>query len=225
MAFRDSFFHRYIKFVRMHIPIAESLRHLLFVAPYALYGFVGIRNAPKNLPLKIVPGASGVFSKGWYPLEYPFFNLLKMSSWQKWLGAKKAKAILMEHVLEHFEEQAIFEILVNCKQFLDSGGVVRIAVPDGYNPSKEYIEYVKPGGFGIGSESHEVLLTYKTIKSIIERAGLECSLIEYYDEHGQFTKNTCDAKYGKIKRDSLAKHHMKLPENYTSLIVDAIRKD
>ena len=223
MAFKDSFFNRYIKFVRIHLPALESFRHTLYVIPSAIFGYVGLKVAPKNAEIKVVPGASGIFPKGWYPLEYPFFNLLEKKSWENWLGTRKVKAVLVEHVLEHFNENAILTILDNCKQFLTPDGVIRIAVPDGFNPSEEYIEYVSPGGSGIGSETHEVLLNYITLGKLIERAGLQCRLIEYYNENGVFVKTASDPAFGKIRRDSTASERMKLPDNYTSLIVDAVK--
>ena len=96
-------------------------------------------------------------------------------------------------------------------------------MPDGFNPSQEYIEYVKPGGYGIGSETHEVLLNYITLGKLMERAGLQCRLIEYYNENGVFVKSASDPEFGKIRRDSTASERMKLPDNYTSLIVDAVK--
>ena len=40
------------------------------------------------------------------------------------------------------------------------GGNFRIAVPDGFHTDPSYIENVKPGGTGEGSEDHKNLFNY-----------------------------------------------------------------
>jgi len=55
--------------------------------------------------------------------------------------------------------------------YLKPGGVLRLAVPDGLNPSAEYIEHVRPGVRGPGASDHKILYTFKVMKERLERAG------------------------------------------------------
>ena len=69
-------------------------------------------------------------------------------------------AILAEHVWEHLDCFAAIVAAQNCFKYLKPGGYIRVAVPDGWHPDKDYIDYVKPGGWGAGSDDHHVLYTY-----------------------------------------------------------------
>ena len=130
---------------------------------------------------------------------------------------------LCRHFLPLFQQ--VVEIRKTCNQlYLKPGGVLRLAVPDGFNPSNEYIEYVRPGGTGPGADDHKVLYTYKSMKERLERAGFKINLLEYWDKNGKFHYTDWTDEGGRIRRSRRYD-----PRNqdgrlhYTSLIVDAIK--
>ncbi len=105
-----------------------------------------------------------------------------------------------------------------------SGCRLRIAVPDGFHPDLNYIEYVKPGGTGFGSDDHKVLYNYESLTNILEKAGFQIKLLEYWDEKGEFHFQDWLSADGYVERSRLYD-----PRNqdgtlsYTSLIIDAIK--
>jgi predicted SAM-dependent methyltransferase len=126
-------------------------------------------------------------------------------------------------VWEHLHSDEAEAANSNCFEFLEPGGRLRIAVPDGFHPNAEYIEQVRPGGTGCGAEDHKVLYDYKLMVKQLEKTGFEVSLLEYWDENGTFHYQEWSPIDGPIAR---SKNYD--PRNqgaslvYTSLIVDAI---
>jgi predicted SAM-dependent methyltransferase len=131
-------------------------------------------------------------------------------------------ALLAEHVWEHFTHEDAQLAARNCFEFLATGGYLRVAVPDGFHPSATYIEQVRPGGPGAGSEDHKQLYTYVTLKQLFEEAGFRVELLEYFDETGAFHHSPWDPALGKItrSRDFDARNQGGVL-NYTSIILDA----
>jgi len=182
------------------------------------------KNLRKIQPPRLVVGASGVFEPGWIPTDVHTLNLLTPKRWLLFFPYDSIHAILAEHVWEHLTLEQGKIAASTCFQFLKKGGYVRIAVPDGLHPQPSYIDYVKPGGTGIGADDHKVLYTYKTLAGIFEAAGFKVSLLEYFDENGKFHYNAWNKEDGMIHRSSRYDERNKDGVlNYTSLIIDAIK--
>lgn len=178
----------------------------------------------QSQPLKLVIGASGLTQKGWIKTEQAFLDLLDESTWQHYFPAKNVEAILAEHVWEHLNMKDGQLAAGICYTYLKPNGYLRIAVPDGYHPSEDYINHVKPGGSGIGADEHKVLYTYQSLKQLLEQCGFEVKLLEYFDENGNFHHHTWHEKDGFIHRSKQHDKRNKNGElNYTSLIIDAIK--
>ncbi len=177
-----------------------------------------------NLELNIVLGASSKAQEGWIPTEIEFLDISKVSEWERLFADGSISRILSEHVWEHLTEEDGIVAAKNCFKYLKSGGHIRIAVPDGFHRSKEYVEYVKPGGHGAGSDDHKILYNYKTLKQVFESAGFRVSLLEYWDESGDFHYNAWDIKDGFIERSRDHDERNKEEElSYTSLIIDGVK--
>lgn len=175
-------------------------------------------------PLKIVIGASGIFESGWIPADIDFLNLLKESDWKKFFVENQIDAILAEHVWEHLTIEEALIAAKMCYKYLNVGGYIRLAVPDGLHPNSEYINLVKPGGTGFGSDDHKILYTYKVLSETFESAGFKVNLLEYFDENGKFICNEWDTKKGLIRRSKRFDRRNKDGNlNYTSIILDAIK--
>jgi predicted SAM-dependent methyltransferase len=176
--------------------------------------------------IKLNIGSANInYDNTWIATDINTLNVLKESDWEKNLLLFKAKILMAEHVWEHLWEYEIKLANANCYKYLKKGGKLRLAVPDGFFPNKEYIEYVRPRGNGFGSEDHKILFNYKTMQKYLVEAGFKVNLLEYWDEFGVFHYHDWDPIDGFIMRSS---KNDKRNENgvlkYTSLIVDAIKE-
>lgn len=178
-----------------------------------------LRNATE---LNVVVGSSGIYQDNWLPSEWYFLDLLVDKDWQKYFKENTIRAILAEHVWEHLTlEQGKIAASI-CYKYLQKTGSLRIAVPDGYHPNKEYIEFVKVGGIGRGADDHKVLYNYKTLSKLLAEVGFTVTLLEYYDEDGNFHANDWNMSRGFVYRSRKAdyKDVDGIPD-YSSLIIDA----
>ncbi|HEY0669754.1 MAG TPA: hypothetical protein VGD22_16345 [Sphingobacteriaceae bacterium] len=188
------------------------------------YSINRLKQAAKKPDLKIVVGSSDVYQDGWIPTEIDFLNMLNTSDWDNFFKPNSIKAIIAEHVWEHLTPEQGFIAAANCFKYLRTGGHLRIAVPDGYNPKQEYINYVKPGGTGAGADDHKILYTYLSMSEMLKRAGFTVKPLEYFDENGTFHNLPWGPEDGMVWRSKENdKRNINGELNYTSLIVDAIK--
>lgn len=175
--------------------------------------------------MKLIIGAADTVQDGWISTDIRDLDVTKESNWINILGLELADNILSEHVWEHLTPEQSDIANKNVFKFLRPGGKYRIAVPDGFHRDPNYIEYVKPGGYGAGAFDHKVLYNYKTLSKSLENSGFVIDLLEYWDENGIFHHNDWDLLEGKIERSMNFDDRNKGGElKYTSLIIDAIKK-
>lgn len=179
-------------------------------------------------PIKIVVGSGGFNlldkEQNWLLTDQQTLNITNEQDWEKLLGKQKATNIMAEHVWEHLTAADTFLANKYCHQFLATNGVLRLAVPDGFNPDKDYINYVKPGGNGSGADDHKILYNHKSMQQKLEEAGFKVQLLEYWDESGNFHFTDWSDEGGRINRSRRYDHRNRDGKlNYTSLIVDAIK--
>ncbi len=190
-----------------------------------LKGYFKLKRAVKNQSdLRIVVGASGVFQDSWIPTDVHSLNLLRPNTWKLYFDENSIAAILAEHVWEHLAPEEGFIAAKTCYRYLKKGGYVRVAVPDGYHTSQEYLNYVRPGGTGAGADDHKILYNYKTLNKVFEDAGFTVKMLEYFDENGKFHFYDWDTAAGMVHRSKRydernANHELR----YTSLIIDAVK--
>ena len=172
--------------------------------------------------VKLVIGASSTSYKGWLVTDLPVLDALKPADWGYIFPQGSIDRILAEHVIEHWTEEEFRSFLGIVRPFVSRAGFIRIAVPDGFHPAPSYIDYVKPGGSGIGAEDHKVLYNYITITRILSGEHYDYNLLEYFDEMGQFHCCKWEIKDGFIKRSAdYDPRNKEQPLSYTSLIIDA----
>lgn len=175
-------------------------------------------------PLRIIIGASGTGYSGWIPTEYPLVNVAEWPTLDRFFERESVSAILAEHVWEHLTPPQAEAAARNCRELLAVGGHVRVAVPDGLHPDPAYMEYVRPGGSGEGSDDHKVLYTYRSLVELFERAGFSTRLLEWFDENGSFHSTDWDPEEGHISRSArFDERNRTNPTAYTSIILDAVR--
>ena len=188
------------------------------------YKKIKLRKMARSIPLKIIIGAGGVFQEGWIPTDIGQLNLLRLEDWRRYFQPDSIDAILAEHVWEHLTESEAYQAAKNCFLFLKPSGYIRVAVPDGYHPSLDYIKDAKPGESGISYQGHKVLYDYRTLTHVFESAGFEVNLLEYFDEEGIFHINDWHVEDGFIKRSSkYDKRNIDGRLNFTSIIIDALK--
>jgi predicted SAM-dependent methyltransferase len=187
-----------------------------------------LKQALLDQPVKrIIAGANDTQFDGWLPTNRDILDLLVESDWATYLKPNSLDAILAEHVWEHLSKNEAVVAATNCFRFLKPGGYLRVAVPDGLHPAPDYIEWVRPGGNGPGSDDHKVLYTYDTFRKVFTSAGFDVSLCEYYDEHGEFHSIDWDPTEGMIRRsrrfDKVTFDRSKSGGDFdfTSIILDA----
>lgn len=177
-----------------------------------------------NKDIKLIIGAGGIIHKGWIATDIDSLNIIHVNDWRRLFPPLSVSAILAEHVFEHLSFDDASKAFENCFHYLKDSGYIRIAVPDGLNPSKEYIQNVMPGGQGLGAKDHKVLYDYHTMVKLLESQGFNVILLEYYDENGNFHYNEWAPEMGMISRSRRFDPRNQGGEFlYSSLIVDAIK--
>lgn len=172
-------------------------------------------------PIKVVIGAASTAYPDWLSTDIPILDALDSAQWS-YIFPRSIEKILAEHVVEHWAEADFRLFLRTVKAFLSKGGYVRIAVPDGYHPDPGYIDYVKPGGTGIGADDHKVLYNYTTITRVLSEERYDFELLEYFDEKGIFHQSPWKAEDGFVARSAdFDSRNKEKALSYTSLIVDA----
>jgi predicted SAM-dependent methyltransferase len=205
--------------------LRKAIREIIYI-PINFLDKLRLRSKIKNSSgkLQIIIGAHNTAYENWLPTNIHSLNLLELSSFEHLFGNKKASRFLAEHVFEHISYADALIALKNCYSYLEKGGAVRIAVPDGFHPNPDYINMVKPGGHGEGAHDHKLLYDYKKLSKVFEEAGFKANLLEYYDEEGTFHYNDWDSKDGHVIRSKRYDKRFKEPLGYSSLIVDGIKE-
>jgi predicted SAM-dependent methyltransferase len=171
-----------------------------------------------------VGSANTHVGKDWFSSDIDVLNITVRKDWLRLLIFAKLDNIMAEHVWEHLTDSDAEKANKNCFDFLKKGGSMRLAVPDGFHPEQEYIDYVKPGGLGAGADDHKILYNYKLMTERLKKVGFEVRLLEYWDEDGNFHFTEWYDEEGRISR---SKRYDERNESgvlkYTSLIIDAIK--
>ncbi|VAW13081.1 Protein distantly related to SAM-dependent methyltransferases [hydrothermal vent metagenome] len=186
--------------------------------------FENLLSSNTNDQLKIVIGSSQKYTEGWIPSEAHFLDLLEPKTWLKYFQENHIDGLLAEHVWEHLTPEQGKTAVETCHTFLKKGGRLRVAIPDGFHSDPKYIDYVKPGGHGYGSDNHKILYNYKSFSAILSECGFKVECLEYFDENGLFHSKNWTIEDGFIYRSiRYDERNQDGNPNYTSLILDAIK--
>lgn len=174
--------------------------------------------------LRINVGSGGINYDGWIATDIDILNLLKISDWQKYFKPGSIAAILAEHVWEHLTASEASLGVKNCFNFLEPGGHLRIAVPDGNHPDPNYIEQVRPGGNGSGADDHKILYNNEMLAELLGDEGFNVKLLEWFDENGDFHCEEWSPEDGVVRRSvRFDQRNKNNPLTYTSLIIDGYK--
>lgn len=175
--------------------------------------------------MKVIIGAGNTSQEGWISTNEDQLNLLDSNSFNSFFCHNKASAMVAEHVWEHLTYEEAKTAAVICFNYLEDGGYIRVAVPDGYFQDEDYLKLVGIGGPGPidhPAYSHKVLYNYKKLVEIFKSAGFSISLLEFCDENGVFHYkywNPIDGKIGRSLRFDTRNSVGKL--GMPSIIIDA----
>lgn len=180
--------------------------------------------SPAN-SLRIVLGARKTAYAGWISTDKDTLNVTCREDWASTVAGRSISRLLAEHVWEHLTIEEMRSANRLAFEFLAAGGLLRIAVPDGFHPDPKYIESVRPGGSGPSAGEHHVLLNHETLSGELASAGFEVELVEYWDSRGVFHHKPWHSQDGHVKRSALHdRRNQKGRLAYTSLIIDAWKR-
>ena len=210
-------------FLRERSPFLFDLGKTIYGVYRRLIGSYRLKKRLRKRPWRITLGAGGLYDKGWIPTDVYELNITEESEWMRFFEPNSIDAIIAEHLWEHLTPKNAVVSAKNCYKYLKYGGILRVAVPDGYHPDPKYIENVKVGGMGPSADDHKVLYTYKTLSGIFKSVGFNVHLLEYYDENGQFHLEDWDSKNGMIYRSARRNNNGTILLN-ASIIIDAFKE-
>jgi predicted SAM-dependent methyltransferase len=187
--------------------------------------------------VKIIVGAGNTSQVGWLALQHNDLDITDARHWARRFVPGTLDAILAEHVFEHLTPDEAWRAANHCYHYLKRGGYLRIAVPDGFHPDRNYLSWVAPNSPGEQwlqrfrspkDKGHQVLYTYKTLSRLLENIGFEVRLLEWHDERGVLNKRPWRSEDGDVWRNSTSVWSGLLSlvvlAPYTSLIVDAVKR-
>lgn len=181
---------------------------------------------------QVIVGAGEQRGEGWIATQQDELDLLKPETFQKFFADERAEKLLCEHTWEHLTIEEGVVAAQTCRRFLQPGGRLRVAVPDGLFPDPEYQHMVQVGGPGPADHpaaGHQVVYTAETFAGVFDKAGFEVTLLEWWDATGTFNTTNWSIEDGPIYRSSLMDHRNEAyrngqgPLGTASLILDAIR--
>lgn len=85
---------------------------------------------------------------------------------------------------------------------MNKKGVLRIAVPDSYHPSKYVYDLIKPNGLDTGSDDHKMMWNYNNLVKLANHVGFKTIKVEYFDGTGRFHYKRLDTTLGYISRSA-----------------------
>jgi predicted SAM-dependent methyltransferase len=139
--------------------------------------------------MKVIIGAGKTKIDGWISTQENELDLLDEEKWKIRFTENSISHLLAEHVWEHLTIEEGIQAAKICFRYLKYGGLLRIAVPDGYFKNDWYQNLIQvngPGPKDHPAASHKVVYNYETAIEVFEKAGFVVELLEYCDSKGVF---------------------------------------
>jgi len=172
-------------------------------------------------PLNVVIGGGQTNYDGWIFTDRDILDIGEPRDWGALFTSDSIDRILCEHVLEHLSEERCRVALAECYRYLKPGGLMRIAVPDGYRRDPAYAAEASPP-----KDGHLVLYDIDSLTPLLESIGFRVTPLEYFDRNEEFHAQPWDETEGLIVRSvrfDSQKDFRRGDLYYTSLVVD-VRK-
>ena len=173
-------------------------------------------------PLKVVLGAGPTHFPGWFQTDKEILDVTSPADWRALFRPESIDTLLSEHMLEHLSAEEARTALAECYRYLKPGGLLRIAVPDGYRRDPDYVKEASPPNDG-----HQVLYNVDTLTTLLQSVGFATTALEYFDAEEQFHAVPWDENEGLIQRSArfdTQKSFQRGDLFYTSVIIDARKR-
>lgn len=198
--------------------------------------------------VRVIIGSGSQRLEGWLATDIDKLNIVEESSWRRLFKPGSIDRLLAEHVFEHLSLRELRDALAHIHRYMKPGGMLRLAVPDAFHPSRYYYNLVKPGGWETPYE-HMLFLEHEMLSRVANEIGFEVRLIEYFDDSGIFHGTNYRSEDGVIQRCArnnagldtndakiMSRFYESIPEHlrqqfydkhisYTSLIVDLVKPE
>ncbi|MCC7145353.1 MAG: hypothetical protein IT443_02815 [Phycisphaeraceae bacterium] len=171
---------------------------------------------------RVILGAGGFRQAGWIATDIRELDITKELDWRLLFSPDSIHRLLAEHVLEHLTPAQTMRVLRLSRRYLRPGGLLRIAVPDGYRRDPAYRREVMPP-----KDGHQQMLNVDRLCAMIVQAGLEPVKLEYFDARERFHARRWDVEDGMVRRSvhfDGQKTFQRGTLYYTSLLVDAVKR-
>ena len=87
----------------------------------------------------MILGAALTSQKGWFSSNEEWLDITNETHWQRLFSKRRNLSnAVAEHVFEHLTEREMGKALFLIHKYLKKKGTLRIAVPDGNHPDKDY---------------------------------------------------------------------------------------
>lgn len=172
----------------------------------------------RSKPLNVILGAGPTQFSGWIRTDKEILDVTSPHDWKALFKPASIDSLLTEHMLEHLSADEARVALGECHRYLKAGGLLRVAVPDGYRRDPDYVQEASPPNDG-----HQVLYDVDTLKALLESVGFSTTPLEYFDAEEQFHAVLWDEKDGLIQRSARFDTQAKFKRGdlfYTSIIID-----
>jgi predicted SAM-dependent methyltransferase len=170
-------------------------------------------------PLNVLIGGGQTSYPGWIFTDRDSLDITNPRDWTNLFEPGSIDRVLCEHVLEHLSEQECVIALTEAHRYLKPGGLMRIAVPDGYRRDPGYVAEASPPNDG-----HKVFYNVDTLPPLLMSVGFSVLPLEYFDDSEQFHARPWDESEGVVTRSVRFDRQQDFRCGdlyYTSLIVDA----
>jgi predicted SAM-dependent methyltransferase len=177
------------------------------------------RRVISSAPLNVLIGGGQTSYEGWIFTDRDYLDITEPQDWSNLFEPNSIDRLLCEHVLEHLTEEECSMALAECYRYLKPGGLMRVAVPDGYRRDSAYVAEASPPNAG-----HKVFFNVDTLPPLLVSLGFRVTPLEYFDESEQFHAGSWDESDGLVTRSARFDHQEDFQRGdlyYTSLIVDA----
>ncbi len=201
---------------------------------YYKYRFIKLKTYLifSNNDVNLILGAALTKQRGWFSTNEEWLDIVQKSHWDKLFNSKKrVKKVLAEHVFEHLTLHEMRSALNLIYKNMVYGGSLRIAVPDGNNPHKEYRNHCGINGIGADASDHKQFITFELLSNEVKKIGFKFILKEGYLQNRELITEKLNFELGIVMRSRSNKINMKskegwsFPDSNTSLIIDCFKID
>ena len=201
---------------------------------YYRYRFIKLKTYLNfsNNDVNLILGAALTKQKGWFSTNEEWFDIVQKSHWDYFFKSKKrVKKVLAEHVFEHLTLDEMRSALNLIYENMVCGGSLRIAVPDGNNPYKEYRDHCGINGIGADASDHKQFITFELLSNEVQKVGFKFTLKEGYLQNRELITEKLNFELGIIMRSRSnkininSKEGWSFPDSNTSLIMDCFKVD